>query len=633
MGASGTVAERLIWLVPVAVAVCGLWRRRAGLVALAAALPLFGSPPGGPYLGALDFAGLAAIATAWRRREPLSPSPLAWPVVAFVVVSLGTLVPPIFLPPSWQPAVLLGTVQALPGVESWSALYTWRAALDLLLGVGLFVAVRRAFEGRSVRPLALAVAAGLACALVVGLLSWVGLLDLDGYRVQHGTRLQSLFFLSGWYSEYIVVAAPVALAALAVGGPWGRRLLVPLAALSMASLALTHQRGAWVAVAGQAVFYGAVIGTHWLGKPRRLRRQALVAAATLALAAGLVVASGGSPARLLERARSAQTGVFTRMPMWTAAGEMIRERPAMGWGLGSFSLAFDLKRPPGTPGSHPFRGTAHNLYLQVGAECGLIGLAALALVGWAAAVGLRRPRRGDETLALGLGASLVGVAVYGLVQHMFYLRNIHWLIWLVLGAVAVVSRPSGPALPGRAAQAATLVALALLPLRAIFAEPPASDTRRSFGLHEREPHPDGDFRWTEARSSQRIPWAGETLVLSLANGHPRAAARPPVTVMVAVDGEELVRLEIKGGWEEHRFFLGPPRAEWLVLTLEVEPTFRPFSDYRAYPDFEGPNDIRSLGIAVRDVRWATAAASPRRRSGSGQAQGGRRPSRAEAPAS
>ena len=58
--------ERLIWVVPLAVAALGSWRPRAGLVVLAAALPLFGSPPGGPYLAALDVAGLAAILTAWR---------------------------------------------------------------------------------------------------------------------------------------------------------------------------------------------------------------------------------------------------------------------------------------------------------------------------------------------------------------------------------------------------------------------------------------------------------------------------------------------------------------------------------------------------------------------------------------
>ena len=55
--------EDLVWLVPGIVIVAGVWRPRAGLLVFAAALPLFGAPPGGPYLAALDVAAIAAIAT------------------------------------------------------------------------------------------------------------------------------------------------------------------------------------------------------------------------------------------------------------------------------------------------------------------------------------------------------------------------------------------------------------------------------------------------------------------------------------------------------------------------------------------------------------------------------------------
>lgn len=55
--------ERLIWLVPAAVLVAGVWRPKAAILVLVAALPLFGSPPGGPYLAALDVAALAVLLT------------------------------------------------------------------------------------------------------------------------------------------------------------------------------------------------------------------------------------------------------------------------------------------------------------------------------------------------------------------------------------------------------------------------------------------------------------------------------------------------------------------------------------------------------------------------------------------
>ena len=58
--------EILVWIVPLLVAGLGVWKPYLGLVALAASLPLFGSPPGGPYLGALDAAAIAAILTSIR---------------------------------------------------------------------------------------------------------------------------------------------------------------------------------------------------------------------------------------------------------------------------------------------------------------------------------------------------------------------------------------------------------------------------------------------------------------------------------------------------------------------------------------------------------------------------------------
>jgi hypothetical protein len=63
-----------------------------------------------------------------------------------------------------------------------------------------------------------------------------------------------------------------------------------------------------------------------------------------------------------------------------------------------------------------------------------------------------------------------------------------------------------------------------------------------------------------------------------------------------------------GGWHDARLPVGPPRAPFLVLEIEAHPTFRPFSDFRHYPDLPESGDIRSLGVATRPSRWESAAA-------------------------
>src|SRR5207244_1321590 len=69
-----------------------------------------------------------------------------------------------------------------------------------------------------------------------------------------------------------------------------------------------------------------------------------------------------------------------RTEAWTAAYKMFRQRPLMGWGLGSFALFGDRFGAPSfstavRAGLPPSLGeTAHNQYVQMLAEMGLIGL-------------------------------------------------------------------------------------------------------------------------------------------------------------------------------------------------------------------------------------------------------------------
>lgn len=593
--------ERLIWLVPAAVAAFGIWRPRAGLLVLAACLPLFGAPPGGPYLGALDVAAIAAILTALRAPRA-DRSPLTWPIAAFVAVSLASLVPATYQPPGWHPSTLLPLFRALPGVEIWSALYTWRAAASLVLGWGLFMAVRRAFAGRSPMPLAQAFLAGVAGVLVLGVASQGGLIDLGGFRPLHPIgRLYSVFFLSGWLSEYLVLAAPLAIVALAAASGWGRRLALPLGALAIACLGFTHQRGAWIAALAQILFWTAIMMTR-RGRPRRISKAVLQASGALALT-GVVFMATGTPIRpILERARSMESGLSARLPLWTAAAELTRERPLLGWGLGSFAPAYDLAHPRNPQGKNWNRNTAHSLYFDIAAERGFLGLFALGLLGWSVAVCLGRPRHGQEAIALALGVSLLGAGVYGLVQYLFHLKSIAWLLWLLLGCVALATRPESLSRSNRVARVLFAAAVLLLPIRAILGDATGYAGDRAFGFHELERDASGSYRWTEGSAVRRIPWAGETLVLDLANGHPKASGRP-VDVVVGIDRKTVARLRLSGGWEKHSIELGPPLKEEILLSFQVRPTFRPFSNFRQYPDLTSSVDIRSLGVAIREPVW------------------------------
>jgi hypothetical protein len=146
------------------------------------------------------------------------------------------------------------------------------------------------------------------------------------------------------------------------------------------------------------------------------------------------------------------------------------------------------------------------------------------------------------------------------------------------------------------------IATLLLPWRVLAIEPLPYAGQHAFGFHEWESDPAGRFRWTQGRAAETISWPGETLVLVLANGHPRASERP-VEVVVGVDGETVARFTVAAGWEAHPIELGERRRSSVLLTLEVSPTFRPFSDFRDEPGLEPSQDIRSLGVAMREALW------------------------------
>lgn len=643
--------ERLVWLAPLAIAAAGAYRPRWALFLFAACLPLFGSPPGGPYLAAFDVAAVAVVLISLRAPRPAASS-LTWPVLALLFVGFASLIPIAYQPPSWHPASLLRLASTLPEAESWSALYTWRAALDLALGVALFHAACRLLRFRpapdkaatkpsflarartwsrsrvpdwvwvrfrererpptdpdasagglsAVTTLGTAVALALAAIGLLGLLEHLEILDLDSYRaigeLVPVERMHSLFFNSGWLAEYVIVAAPFAVACLLARGR--RVAAVLLTALCLVVVVLTQQRGAWLSCLAQAGML-AFAYRRRLADSRRLRRQLAlgVAGFALLLVGVLLLSPLDRSQALRQRLTGSLTDLAGREALWTASLELTGARPLLGWGVGSFAPAYDSLYAPGSPAAHRPRGTAHNWYLNTLAETGVLGLAALALVAITAAVILRRTHRGGEPrqrlLALGLTLSLAGALVYGVVQYMPFMRSIHWLLWMLLATVAATSserQPRGWAT--HSAQVLGLIALLWLPFR--LSEPtPRWRGDRAYGLREPEASGERPFQWTGARAAIRVPWTAACLRVPVANGHPAARSHP---VEVTIRAAGVTRSVRPGGsWQLALLEVGPPRADSLLVELTAKPTFRPFLDFPRQ-GLPRSRDVRRLGAAV-----------------------------------
>jgi O-antigen ligase len=115
----------------------------------------------------------------------------------------------------------------------------------------------------------------------------------------------------------------------------------------------------------------------------------------------------------------------------------MRDFPITGVGIGTFERVVRTFYPlfqnePGLPPPH-----AHNLYLQMGVDFGIGGLAAfLALVVTAVGVGIRNIRRATDatlqTIAVGLLAGYVTYLAHSLLDAVALSTKLSVIVWLIL---------------------------------------------------------------------------------------------------------------------------------------------------------------------------------------------------------
>lgn len=176
------------------------------------------------------------------------------------------------------------------------------------------------------------------------------------------------------------------------------------------ALRLTESRGAqWALVAG-------VAAAVWLVSARSIRVALPVLGAVIVV---VFVALNWSALSTGQSGRDAT--IRLRLHAWRYAGQMFAESPIVGHGQGSYLLeaqqkqAADMERDPAAFLA-PVLGHAHNEYLQVAAELGIIGfllcMGFIVMTFWAAVHAWSRAKTPlDRWLMAGLLAAFTAIVV------------------------------------------------------------------------------------------------------------------------------------------------------------------------------------------------------------------------------
>lgn len=440
-----------------------------GLCALAGAVAPLARLPGGLALVALVLGGLLALTSGYTLWILLIAG-LAFSVEVRLGAAggLGIAVPS-------EPLILLLALISLVAIL-WERRLVWPRS-PLNVAVGLFVLALLASLPDAGRPLVSAkrifidllyVLAGYVLAiryttslprlylLLFAMLAANAALALYGLAGQlagevriYGEVAEPFFENHCIYAAFLVLSISVALAFLFETRTRGRLPLSAALALWTLAVTLTFVRGAWLSLAAVGLFY------LWAYR-RQLSPRTLI----LAVLVGMVVVGVAGTLQIKdlfqERLDHAlDTGYVTnrdRLDRWGAAAQMFLAHPINGVGWGAyadeyFSYIYYLDAY-----STDIRMGAHNLYLEIAAEGGLLGLAAFALLLFvffhrAHRLAARLPRGNLRCLAIGLAGAMLSYLVHAVVNNLGPSDKLGVSFWLILGLLVVVEQLSEKTAP------------------------------------------------------------------------------------------------------------------------------------------------------------------------------------------
>lgn len=311
--------------------------------------------------------------------------------------------------------VLAGVLQAIIGLYEYQG---GSGATHLWIGGSQHF---RAF-GTFGQPNPFSAFMGLTLPVALGL-TWGYALETRRARryheVWHGTGLRVLFY---------ALASAILLAALIAS--WGRGAWLGFGAAGVVMVCFAPPK-MWQAF-GVVGTTGALIVMLWVA--------GLIPADIAArITSGLTEFTGFRDVRGIHLT-DANYAIVERLAHWQAALNMARAHPLTGVGLGHYEVVYANYNVPSWPDA---LGHAHNDYLNLWAETGMVGLSVY-VVGWVVIVLWTIRARRQHCLVLhGLTLGLLGawthLAVHSMVDKL-YVNNLFLHLGVLLGLLAVADR-------------------------------------------------------------------------------------------------------------------------------------------------------------------------------------------------
>lgn len=318
---------------------------------------------------------------AWRSRTlRISRNSLQWPLIGLMLLGLVQLLP----------------LRSAAGAEALSAApvsslsldpYSTRLAIVQILALFIYFAAALAFID-SPKRLRLIVRTITIFGFLLALLGLIQSFTSPDKIYWLKELPQSIpfgpFYNRHHFAGYMELALALPLGLLLSGAIEAdkRPLYIFAAVLMGIALITTGSRGGMIALVAEAVFLvvfstfgrekATAPGTEKSGRARgALVRAGLALALVLALFGGAVLFGGEAALSRLVGTVNSDDPTTGRAHFWSVTVDIIRANPVLGTGLGSYGLAYT--QYDSRNGLYRLE-QAHNDYLQVTADAGIIGV-------------------------------------------------------------------------------------------------------------------------------------------------------------------------------------------------------------------------------------------------------------------
>ncbi len=590
-----------------------------GIYFIMLAIPFFLGNSKRPFFLLIEFfiytSLLSSAAHYFIRKPEIRPSKFFIPVIIFAgaaVLSIPLNAKEIIWDLRLWPAAEI--IRGLGSSHEGSSIYYFRSLFNSLSSILLFftAAIFMKDEKCVTRIFKPALAVLVINAAAAGVLFFRPQPDTGSYLSlslagrhtigDYGPGISGFAFHRGYFSQYLSVFYPLAgYYILNIGRDrlsGAASTLIFLLVLSM--LPLTYQRASVIVLSGQALILSALILRAFggAGKKAGFFMLGFAGAAVIFYLADYFLLGGSG----MERLRTAGTG---RTELWTVALAMFAGNPLLGVGHGRFLLSF--REYCGYAGIdfytvHLYRTTAHNVYLHILAEQGLIGLGSFLLLAGAVFYFIFKhikalsPDR--RKIIIVLSVSMGGWLFYGITQHTFYIRSMQVFFWINLSFIyAVLKEAAGEYKISRGAKTALcLIFAAVLCARIYQAAIHPYPENYYGGFHRMEMQSEGrTARWIGERAVIRIPRQAGDLSIGLKCPTP-SVARVPQEVRISLNGTDKRIILDDTNYRSVVFPGETITGPFLWIKFE--------NAYTVTPRREGwSDDGRRLGVMVYEPRW------------------------------